>query len=127
MVAKCANPACGRAFRYLREGRLFRLERDPAFDSGAEFEHSIEYFWVCGACSDSMTLRLDPHSRIFPEHFESPPAGHAGNFAIISRHGGLQLRNVVISPKPTAAGEYLRDVWPPELRLKPLEEECWIA
>jgi hypothetical protein len=30
----------------LGEGRLFRLEPDPAFDSRAEFDHSIEYFWL---------------------------------------------------------------------------------
>src|SRR5690242_11414158 len=70
VVAKCANSTCGRAFRYLREGRLFRLEPDPAFDSGAEFDHSIEYFWLCEACSDSMTLRLDAQGRIFTEDAE---------------------------------------------------------
>ena len=104
MVAKCANPACGRAFRYLREGRLFRLERDPAFDFGAEFDHPIEYFWLCGACSDLMTLRLDPRGRLFTEPSAAPAAGHAGDFAIISRHGGLLLRSVVINPKQAAAG-----------------------
>ena len=103
MVAKCANPACGRAFRYLREGRLFRLERDPAFDS--EFNHSVEYFWLCEACSESMSLRLDTRGRIFPEPFKAPLAGQAGDFAIISRHGGLLLRSVVIIPKQTAASD----------------------
>jgi hypothetical protein len=98
VVAKCANSTCGTAFRYLREGRLFRLEPDPAFDSGAEFDHSIEYFWLCQACSDSMTLRLDAQGRIFTEG-AAPAAGHAGDFAIISRHGGLLLRSVVINPK----------------------------
>lgn len=102
MVAKCANPRCGRPFRYLREGRLFRLEPDPAFDSRADFDHSIEYFWLCGACSDLMTLRLDAQGRIFTED-AAPAAGHAGDFAIISRHGGLLLRSVVINPKQTVA------------------------
>ena len=106
MVAKCANSTCGTAFRYLREGRLFRLEPDPAFDSGAEFDHSIEYFWLCEACSDSMTLRLDAQGRIFTED-AAPAAGHAGDFAIISRHGGLLLRSVVINPKHTDEGSRL--------------------
>jgi len=105
MVAKCANPTCGRAFRYLREGRLFRLEPDPAFGSRAEFDHSIEYFWLCKACSDSMSLRLDTQGRILPEPFAAPLAGPAGDFAVISRHGGLLLRSVVINPKQTAGSD----------------------
>ena len=104
MVAKCANPTCGRAFRYLCEGRLFRLERDPAFHSGAELDPSIEYFWLCGGCSDSMSLRLDTQGRISPEPFAAPLAGHASDFAIISRHGGLLLRSVAINPKQSRVG-----------------------
>jgi len=45
-----------------------------------------------------MTLRLDAEGRIFTED-AAPAAGHAGDVAIISRHGGLLLRSVVINPK----------------------------
>jgi hypothetical protein len=52
-----------------------------------------------------MSVRLDTQGRIFTEQYARPAAGHAGDFAIISRHGGLLLRSVVINPKQTAASD----------------------
>jgi hypothetical protein len=48
----------------MREGRLFRMEYSAVGqDSAAEFGEAgkrparkIEHFWLCGACSTSMTL-----------------------------------------------------------------------
>lgn len=77
MIAKCANPSCSVPFHYMREGRLFRMEFDaepavpgPALVGALRPARRIEHFWLCGACSATLTLivndgkvetaRLDP-------------------------------------------------------------------
>ena len=78
MVAKCANPACSTPFHYLREGKVFRVEVDvtPAAIPGdnADFSNrnkvpflvktrkpnrKVEHFWLCGPCSQTMSLTFD--------------------------------------------------------------------
>lgn len=67
MIAKCANPECGAPFRYLREGRLFQVDRDPAgrrtvgpfLISEGGLPHHLEHFWLCGGCALRMTLAID--------------------------------------------------------------------
>jgi len=56
MLAKCANGSCSASFRRLAEGRLFRLETDPAL--GSSKSDRVEYFWLCPLCSSTLTLRL---------------------------------------------------------------------
>jgi hypothetical protein len=63
MISKCANPACAVPFRYMREGRLFRMEFDPdpqgsgpALVGSAKLKRKIEHFWLCGTCSATLTL-----------------------------------------------------------------------
>jgi hypothetical protein len=67
MLSKCANPACDAHFLYLHEGKLFRTELekegnvamiDSAMSSRKPVRR-IEYFWLCGACSEDMTLVFD--------------------------------------------------------------------
>ncbi len=68
MIAKCANPDCNAPFRYLREGRIFQVDRDAAgrhivgpfliSDNGAP--HRLEHFWLCGVCARTLTLAIDP-------------------------------------------------------------------
>ena len=70
MVSKCANPACSARFRYLHEGKLFRIEhpftRNPAravlmADTTARKPPmQVEFFWLCPDCCQSMTLIVDP-------------------------------------------------------------------
>jgi hypothetical protein len=55
MVAKCSNPSCSAKFLYLKAGRLFCLENDPALRSPES--NLVEYFWLCDRCSSTMTLR----------------------------------------------------------------------
>ena len=50
MVAKCANPTCNVPFRYLSEGRLFRLETAVG---------NYEYFWLCAECAPKMSLKVE--------------------------------------------------------------------
>ena len=51
MLAKCANPSCTASFRYLREGKLFRLELVS--------ERRYEHFWLCSDCCRTLTLAVD--------------------------------------------------------------------
>ena len=50
MVAKCANPLSPACFRYLSQGKLFRLEVDYG---------KFEYFWLCGDCAPKMSLQVE--------------------------------------------------------------------
>jgi len=66
MIAKCANPVCSAPFHYLREGKVFRMEFDPASrPRGPQLAGSpkpvrkIEYFWLCGPCSTTLTLVMN--------------------------------------------------------------------
>ena len=83
MVSKCANPACSTPFHYLREGKIFRVEVEVTPPATAEdtFEPSngnklpflvearkpsrkLEHFWLCGPCSQSMSLLFDRENGI---------------------------------------------------------------
>lgn len=58
MVSKCANPACSARFRYLHEGRIFTVRVDMGHRrDGAD--PSVERYWLCTACSDTMTLVME--------------------------------------------------------------------
>lgn len=63
MLKKCANPDCATPFKYLREGRLFRLRVDSSVEEPTAAEvrkiRLGERFWLCGACSSRFTLVSD--------------------------------------------------------------------
>ena len=94
MLVKCTNPSCSASFRYLRDGRLFRLERDPALWSSKS--NQVEYFWLCHRCSSDMTLRLREDGTVatvlLPEPIRGVPDGVALSWA--DRKNGLLLRGV---------------------------------
>lgn len=62
MITKCANPECGEPFRYLREGKLFRVDLDQLENRAAgktdseKVWHRMEHFWLCGRCAGIMTV-----------------------------------------------------------------------
>jgi hypothetical protein len=69
MVSKCANPICSASFRYLHEGRLFRMAvsadaaDNPNLIAGSgpkKSSHHIEFFWLCEECAPEMTLIFKP-------------------------------------------------------------------
>ena len=74
MVSKCANPQCSTPFRYLYEGRLFRVEKqalEPVVPGEPEREFEIkkqsrrvEFFWLCRRCSATLTLDYEEASGI---------------------------------------------------------------
>ncbi|HKF21663.1 MAG TPA: hypothetical protein VKE93_08845 [Candidatus Angelobacter sp.] len=64
MLAKCANPSCSTPFVYLRDGKIFLTQHIA--DSGshtlqpaAPGTSRLEYFWLCGPCSEDFTLVYD--------------------------------------------------------------------
>ncbi len=65
MLSKCANPACSTPLLYLREGKIFIMERAPEprlteQPAGpARKNHRVEHFWLCGACAAEKTLVYD--------------------------------------------------------------------
>jgi hypothetical protein len=67
MLSKCANPTCPTTFRYLSEGKLYLIDCKAAsvrYGARAELKYagkscSYEYFWLCAACSQGMTIQID--------------------------------------------------------------------
>jgi hypothetical protein len=65
MLSKCLNPVCSTPFRYLREGRIFKLEIPLPGSSG--YTHRRELFWLCGPCSKTMMVVLrDNRAAVMP-------------------------------------------------------------
>ena len=64
MLSKCANPKCAASFRYLHEGRLFRVELESE-------SRKFEYFWLCDECARIMTLGAD--GQVVPARRPLPP------------------------------------------------------
>jgi hypothetical protein len=64
MVSKCANPACTAPFRFLHQGKVFRVETQPKsspslYDSPQKAARQVEFFWLCERCSSLMTLAVE--------------------------------------------------------------------
>lgn len=57
MLAKCANSSCSKPFRYLHEGKLFRLEAGEPNKQGSW--RGSEWFWLCDQCAAKVTLRVE--------------------------------------------------------------------
>jgi hypothetical protein len=94
MLAKCSNPSCFAPFRYLQEGKLFRLESDPGLRIGNSSRR--EYFWLCGACSSIMTLRLGEGGTVVAVPLQEPVRGVPDGVALISadRKGRFLLHKI---------------------------------
>jgi hypothetical protein len=102
MLANCANSSCAVSFRYLQEGRLFRLEADvtsasPANSSASGRPCKTEYFWLCSRCSKTVTLRLRQDGTVATVALPDYAHHHPEDFAIISRHEGKLLRSVTFA------------------------------
>jgi len=63
MFSRCANPDCGVSFNY-REGRLFRFHKNHAPHEPRPNTHSVQHFWLCGACSCQYTLEYREDSGV---------------------------------------------------------------
>lgn len=62
MLSKCANPSCTAPFRYLHEGKLFRVARRSKVGAskGNGYDgkppEKLEYYWLCDSCASQMTI-----------------------------------------------------------------------
>jgi hypothetical protein len=88
MLAKCANPVCHAPFLYLREGRLYQIEtgaelarppeqnNQPSSADERKPVRRLEFFWLCGSCSQQMTLVFDRGRGVVavPLHIQSAVA-----------------------------------------------------
>jgi hypothetical protein len=63
MLSKCANPACSRPFRYMRDGKLFEVDSAYESQTSATAEKKparrVEFFWLCGECASNLTVIRD--------------------------------------------------------------------
>jgi hypothetical protein len=56
LLSKCANPACPQTLHYLRDGKIFKLELDSGFAPAKKGARRVEHFWLCGNCSQRLTI-----------------------------------------------------------------------
>jgi hypothetical protein len=65
MLSKCANPSCSNQLIYLREGKIFVMEHStnsklwPQGPISPKGTARLEHFWLCGRCSQNLTLVYD--------------------------------------------------------------------
>ena len=68
MLSKCLNPHCSATFRYLRQGRLFRVDfneisrRHGDHHKPGPLHHHpfpVEHFWLCEDCAQSLSLQVN--------------------------------------------------------------------
>jgi|ERR1035438_637430 hypothetical protein len=83
MVAKCRNLSCSASFLYLEDGRLFRLESDPALRSSQS--RPVEYFWLCQRCASMMTLRLTEDGKVITAPLPESIRDGAALMSVIER------------------------------------------
>ena len=104
MLNTCANPGCREPFRYLRDGRLFRLQAEVK-GSSSEISNP-EYFWLCARCCESLSLRLAEDRQVVVVDASVTPAPTAAEFDFIplDRRAGLLLGclRIVRAPVPRA-------------------------
>lgn len=104
MLGKCSNPSCSAPFRYLQNGRLFRLEGDPICRLSKPGR--VEYFWLCDRCSSTMTLRISNEGKVLPIVLASPVRADADQNGInlVDRREGLLLSKLNFSTKGARTG-----------------------
>jgi hypothetical protein len=67
MLSKCASPDCTTTLHYLREGKVFKVESESDLQliSGQKKPaRKVEHFWLCGPCSERLTLINDKDSGV---------------------------------------------------------------
>jgi hypothetical protein len=91
MVGNCSNPSCSAPFRYLRDGKLFRLETDPRVRTRKP--NRLEYYWLCDRCSHGMSLRIDDRGNVLPVMLPSAVRGdfEGEGITLVDRRDGLLL------------------------------------
>lgn len=79
---RCANPECQQQSHDLFQGTLWELELEVSPDArtiGSEWGFPVccvptRYFWLCGACSEILTIRKwTVDGIVFESKFKRPP------------------------------------------------------
>lgn len=84
MTTKCANPACDNPFHYFRSGKIYLI--DMANAGGAARSngvHEVEYFWLCGDCSQTMRVTLDGQGMVKVEALTAPTPAPVVNIPVV--------------------------------------------
>jgi len=79
MLSKCANPSCSTPLVYLREGKVFMMEKSTqegvpdSEGTKPKGVKSVEHFWLCGPCSAGLTLASDGQHgvKVIPKKFRT--------------------------------------------------------
>ncbi len=70
MLEKCANPACGTAFRHLKQGKLFQVEGEGLPQSQRlslrKPRRYVERYWLCDTCAGRLTLAFEKGRGVVP-------------------------------------------------------------
>lgn len=69
MVSKCANPTCSNVFHYFGQGTVFEIRfnaasQQPPSNAEGKSRNVVEHFWLCSACSSTLTLATDPERKV---------------------------------------------------------------
>ena len=65
MLDKCANPACSKTFRRLRDGKVFAIEVQTDYQgSTSGSARQRQHFWLCKSCCCVITVILDKARRV---------------------------------------------------------------
>lgn len=59
MLSHCLNPSCRALFRYMDDGRIFQVERRTAMPGTSELQRLVEYYWLCGPCSQKLKVVVE--------------------------------------------------------------------
>jgi hypothetical protein len=62
VLEKCASLTCSAVFRHQGDGMLLRVPRvgtKSSLSGAAKKKVSIERFWLCSECAETMTLKFD--------------------------------------------------------------------
>ncbi|MBZ5616759.1 MAG: hypothetical protein LAO23_22375 [Acidobacteriia bacterium] len=59
MLSHCLNPSCTAQFRFLHEGRIFKIERTTASLDDSNPQRLVEHYWLCGPCSLALKVVVE--------------------------------------------------------------------
>jgi hypothetical protein len=59
MLSRCLNPNCGVPFRYLHEGRIFRIEQVRVAADIPVLQRYVESYWLCGTCTGKLKVVVE--------------------------------------------------------------------
>jgi len=104
VLDKCSNPSCRALFRYLNDGRLFRIESDS--NASSTYSKKAQYFWLCRNCAVAVTLRLadDATVQMIRRHDRLPAAKNGVDFIAVDRKDGLVLSCLNFNGESVASG-----------------------